>query len=77
MTYTILLQKCFVVFFIFEKGQIGSEKEQQERQGTDQQSMSLKSLPAPPCVMQFVLLGIMRKTGALPFLINQEGTPSV
>lgn len=34
----------FVVFFIYEKGQVGSKKEQQERQGTDQQSMSLKSL---------------------------------
>lgn len=77
MTYTILLQKCFVVFFIFEKGQVGSEKEQQERQGTDQQGMFFESLSAPPCVMQFVLLGIVKTAGALPFFINQEGTPSV
>lgn len=33
MTCTILLQKCFMVFFTFEKGQqASSEKEQQERQ---------------------------------------------
>lgn len=63
--------------YAIEKGQTVSDKELRETRkiGTDQQSMPLKSMSAP--LQFFFLLGIMKKTGAVPFFTYQKDIPCV